>query len=234
MIVVSRSNFEIFSFFNFLNKLIAVRYNGKINATIDGTTLIITWDELIRPSSVHVYSIFDSIGVPVQKYNEVPSVGYTGYSINDDIYTHTSYVSIGQTDPVRQLTGGFVFGFCGNQIECEERFDVNNITVWHLPCGGQNQLNVNISMGLEFHKGIFAFQNVDNATQWTFDVNSCNVLKCTDVDIDSEAIFSPALDDKSRAKNGTIATCEANYLKAIINCIDGNWFGVISKPLIVC
>lgn len=214
--------------------MIAVRYNGTIKAIINGTKLIITWNEPIIPSSVHVYSTSDSIAVPVQKYNEVPSIGYTGYAINDEIYTHTSYVSIGQTDPVNRLTGEFVFGFCSNQTECEEIFDVENITIWHLPCGRQIEINVNISMGLDFHKGIFAFKNVDNATQWKFDVNSCNMLKCTDVNIDSEAKFSPALDDKKRATNGTIATCDANYIKATVKCINGNWMGMISKPFIVC
>lgn len=217
-----------------MTKLIATRYNGTIKASINGTTLTIKWNDLIIPSSIHVYSTFNSIGVPIQKYNEVPSVGYTGYSIDDDTYTHTSYVSIGRTDPVNKLTGEFVSGFCSNEAQCEQRFDVENITIWLLPCGEQNQLNVNISMGLDFHKGIFAYENVDKATQWTFDVNSCNMLKCTDLNIDSEAMFVPALDDKNRAKNGTVATCEANDLKATINCVDGNWFGMIYKPLIMC
>lgn len=215
--------------------MIALRYNGTINATIDGTKLIITLGQLIIPSSIHVYSIFDSIAVPVQNYNEVPSVGYTGYAIDDDIYSHTSYVSVGRTKPVNKLTGEFVPGFCSNQSECTERFDVSNIIIWHLPCGEQNPVFVNVSMGLDFHKGIFAYKNVDNATQWTFDVNSCNMLKCTDVGIDSDTHFCPQIDDNiKRAKNGTIAICDANYIKAKINCINGNWLGVISKPLIMC
>lgn len=217
-----------------MNTLIAVRYNGKINAEINGTTLTITWDELIKPSSVHVYSIFNSAAVAVEKYNEIPSIGITGYAINDNKYTHTSYVDFGDTSPVNQLTGEFASNFCGNQSECEERFDVNNITVWHFPCGGPNELNINISMGLDFHKGFFDYTNVDYATLWTFDLNSCNALKCTDIGIDCETTFSPPLDDRKRAKNATIATCEANNINAMINCINGNWLGMISKPNIIC
>lgn len=216
-----------------MNRL-AVRYNGTINSAINGTTLMISWDEKIKASSVHVYTKFSSAGVAVKKYNEVPSIGYTGFAINDDQYTHTSFVSFGDTNPLNQLTGKFDPEFCANETECEERLDMNNITIWHLPCGEQNQLNINISMGLDFHTGIFAFKDVENVTQWTFDVNSCNELLCTDVGIDSETHFVPALNDKNRAKNATIATCSADNIDATISCINGNWLGVILSPLIVC
>lgn len=207
-----------------------------MRATINETTLTITWDELIKPRSVYVYTIFEAAGVAIEKYNEVPSVGYSGFAIDDDKYTHTSYVSIGDTNPVNKLTGEFSSSFCGNQTECEERLDVNNVTIWHVPCGRENRVNVNVSMGLHFHSydGIFAFKNADGLKRWTFDVNSCNALKCTDIGLDCEPIYSPALDDNKRAINATIASCAADNVTATIDCINGNWLGMITKPIVVC